>query len=332
MSEDKVSKAMPVDVYFGGNFWGHPDSEQEGKQILIHKKFRWGDENWYIPAVYLCDAGLVMDFCVEKEPEELQAFIDKWDLYHENQNHYSEEQYEQMDAENPLSFHAQPGVIVNGVELRRSFGCGISWIPKSCLKEGMACDEEARVLLEHYQLDPLKGWKLWRGKFLWTDSGADFPDIRTLQVRLEPEPISVPGIHFSGLKTGESVSFIHPGTGISHTLTMRSCEQAELTGQQIPDWEGEFPRYYQVMTYQILPEAERGEISIFDCENGDRPKNSRNRANGSTAVFVAGSSRVSEYRVACSSLYFNPVQDVEWRIVFQLKDREEIEVDLGGLQ
>lgn len=86
------------------------------------------------------------------------------------------------------------------------------------------------------------------------------------------------------------------------------------------------------MTYQILPEAERGEISIFDCENGDRPKNSRNRATGSTAVFVVGSSRVSEYRVACSSFYFNPVQDVEWRIVFQLKDREEIEVDLGGLQ
>ena len=92
--------ATPWEVTFRGGFWGSEGTP--GREIPIGKHFLWGSESWYIPAAYLCDEGLVLDFCLEADPEEVNAFIQKWDLLHEERHSYTARQREQMALENPL--------------------------------------------------------------------------------------------------------------------------------------------------------------------------------------------------------------------------------------
>ena len=64
---------------------------------LSKNPFCWGEEKWYIPAVYICDKGLVIDYCKQADPVQVKAFIDKWDLLNEGNNHYTKEQQEQIE-------------------------------------------------------------------------------------------------------------------------------------------------------------------------------------------------------------------------------------------
>ena len=85
----------------GGGFWG--GDGKPGKEVIIGKLFSWGSEKWYIPAAYICDEGLVVDYCMEAEPAGVKAFIDKWDLLNEDRNRYTKEQQEQIQREHPLN-------------------------------------------------------------------------------------------------------------------------------------------------------------------------------------------------------------------------------------
>ena len=65
-------------VSYDGSFW-HA-GEDTGREVPVRKEFLWGRKKWVIPALYLCQEGLVIDFCMEAEPAELKTFIEKWDL------------------------------------------------------------------------------------------------------------------------------------------------------------------------------------------------------------------------------------------------------------
>ena len=62
-------------VTFDGGFWSNEGNP--GKEIRVEKRFTWGEEKWYIPAVYLCDEGIVVDYCKEAECAAIKAFIEK---------------------------------------------------------------------------------------------------------------------------------------------------------------------------------------------------------------------------------------------------------------
>ena len=62
-------------VTYDGGFWDHDGNA--GREVAIGKTFYWGSERWYIPAVYICDKGLVIDFLMEADPANVKAFIDK---------------------------------------------------------------------------------------------------------------------------------------------------------------------------------------------------------------------------------------------------------------
>ena len=124
---------MNWSVTYNSSFWSCKGPA--GKEIPVKKEFFWGSERWYVPAVYLCGKGLVIDFCKACDPAELKAYIDKWDLLNESNHEYSKEQQEQMMREHPLHVEFEPSVILNGKELRRDRGCSVSWIPAECLNE-----------------------------------------------------------------------------------------------------------------------------------------------------------------------------------------------------
>lgn len=326
-------------VYFNGNFWGRDDRERAGREISLDKRFTWGDEVWHIPVIYICSKGVVVDFCMRVSSDRIRSFIDKWDLSVENDGaDFSNEQQMQANAENPLSININPTIAVNGTVLSSSHGCGLSWNP--CISELNGPISEG--VIQHYGLDPAYGWAIWRSAFPWAKKGK--PRITALSVTLEQEPVAMPGPHFHASVSGGHIGFIHPGTGVQHTLTVRECERQEMPHEHFGNRDQEFPTHYIVMSYTLSPELPDGAFTVADCACSDRPRQKYTDsnelqasdsacigiigvANGPTAIICDGNAR-SKLHVACSALHFEPVSDVKWHMVFHEKRREDVKVEL----
>ena len=95
-----------------------------------------------------------------------------------------------------------------------------------------------------------------------------------------------------------------------------------------------YPTHCATFTYQIEPELPKGSFRVQDCSSGDqpRPKEPSAQGDGPVAVFAitARSSPVTftTAKAACSSLYFECPEAVQWRLVFRQKTAEDIELDL----
>ena len=75
LNPDVPQPAPEWKVTFEGGFWGQ-SRERAGKELAIGKKFDWAGHHWFIPSVYLCAKGLVVDFCMQVEPAQIQAFME----------------------------------------------------------------------------------------------------------------------------------------------------------------------------------------------------------------------------------------------------------------
>lgn len=330
-------------VYFDGNFWGHSSRDKAGKEISLNAQFPWEDEVWTIPAIYPCSKGLIVDFCLQIPTERICSFMDQWNLsFDSDGDGLTDEQRMRMDAENPLTVHINPKVVLNGTELSGSHGCGLCWNP--CLPESNGL--EAWSVMRHYGFDPEQGYVVWRSAFPWKTKRK--PLIKTLSVILMQEPAAIPGPHFRVSLPGGQIEFSHPSTGKKHTLTVQKCERQELSSQHFNDLnleELEFPRNFIMMSYTLSPDLPDQALIIADCAPSDRPRQKHadprapqatgdiccigiiGGADGSTAIVLGGGNQ-GKLRVACSALHFEPVEDVEWRMVFHEKTREDVTVEL----
>ncbi|EHQ88712.1 hypothetical protein [Desulfosporosinus youngiae] len=327
-------------VYFDGNFWGHQGRERAGKEISLHRQFVWEDEVWYIPAIYTCSKGLVVDFCPQVPAERIRSFMDKWNLSIESvRTDFSDEQRMQIDAENPLAVNTNPNVVLNGTVLSGSHGCGVSWNP--CFPESNGL--EVKSVTRHYGLDPAYGWAIWRSVFPWKTKRK--PQIRSLSVTLMQEPVAMQGPHFHVSAPGERIKFTHPTTGVQHTLTVQEYERQEIPRERFGSQDQEFPMHYTVMSYTLSPDLPDAAFTVTDCLRSDRPRQKRTNPNepqasdsafsfgiiggavDPTAIIFGGSGQ-GRLHAVCSALHFEPVDDVEWRMVFHEKRREDITVEL----
>ncbi len=328
-------------VYFDGNFWGHHGRERAGKEISLNKQFVWNDEVWYIPAIYICSKGLVVDFCVQVSTERIRFFMDKWNLSIENDGaDFTDEQQMQIDAENPLVININAEVMLNGTVLSVSHGCGVSWNP--CFPEGNGF--EAKSATQHYGLDTAYGWAIWRAAFPWTKKRK--PPITTLSVTLMQETVAMPGPHFHVSAPGERITFTHPTTGARHTLTVQEYERQEISREHFISQNQEFSAHYTVMRYTLSPDLPDSACTVTDCVRSDQPRQKKKRtypyepqafnsvyigiiggADGPTAV-ISGGSGQGRLHAVCSALHFEPVEEVEWRLVFHEKRREDVKVEL----
>jgi len=336
---------MPVEwkVTYDGGLW---DSQgHAGKEIPVSKEFEWDGQRWIIPAIYACGKGLVMDICMEAEPNGIRAFIEKWDLLREDEHRYSNEEIRRMEQEHPLNIDFRPHVILNGKHLRNEHGCGVSWIPASCLAEGVQSERDSLRVLEHYGLDTSKGWMIRRCSFAWAT--AKKPAIKSLSLTLERELTDIPGIRFAAPSVGESISFTHPVTGTEHTLTVHEYEQNELNTQHFSDTGMEYPTHHHAMSYSLSPDLPNRSFMLRDTAEGDNPRIKTPKsseivdtpfgpaasigiiggADGPTAIIVANRPQ-PKMHTACSSLHFEPVDEVEWQITFREKLVEDISIDV----
>lgn len=351
-----MNPAAPVPkewkVTYDGGFWG--GSGKAGEEIPVKQYFRWGREIWYIPAVYLCGKGLVVDFCREVEPEVLLAYIEKWDLYNEEHNHYTKEQQEQMELEHPLRSDFRSQAVVNGKPLVSDHGSGITWVPEACVPEGVRQNREAKQAVEHYGLDQNRCWELRRWTYPWAT--ARKPKLKTLSLELEREPERIPGMRFDSPQPGESVVLTHPQTGAEHTLTVQEYEKQTLPERSLWADSLEYPRYYTAMSYTVEPEISG--LMIRDRADSDQPRPKKKELDGITTEEAAALALIGgadgpvsvaaigviggadgptalimghskpKLHVACSALRFEPAEKVQWQPVFSIKQMEDITVEV----
>lgn len=323
-------------VYFDGAFSGPRGRESAGKEILLDKQFVYNNRTWYIPALYLCSKGLVMDFCIRVPAEHVRAFMDKWKLSAETENEEAcctDEQQMRIEAEHPLLVNANPQAVVNGIALSRAHGCSVSWNP--CAPESSGNGLVAERVMGHYRLDPAYGWVIWRYAFPWMEERK--PRIARLGILLKQKPVAVPGAHFRAATLGKRIAFTHPISGTRHILAVWEYEREEIVHNRFGSPDAEVPTYCIVMRYTLSPDLPDDAFDIVDCARSDQPRQGHANPGEAQAFAVAvlgstdgiGVGAVgSKLRTTCSALHFEPTDDVEWRMVFYEKTCEDITEDL----
>lgn len=347
--EPDMNAAAPEEsewkVFFDGGYWSKHGKGHPGKEISLNKSFLWGEEVWHIPAVYSCSKGLVVDFCVEITPEREKAFLDKWLPVCENDARLTREVQRELDKENPLVVNFSPHLFVNGEEIRAKHGSAINWIPESCIPEGTQNQREAKQLVEHYRLDPSRAWSFHRWSCMW--GTIQRPAIKSLQVKLERQYETIDGVRFRNPCVGDVITFTHPISHTEHKLTVVEYEKQELSSKAFAHEEYEFPTYHTAMTYTLEPDLSNSKFQVQDCLENEQPKRRPKNphephstydvcsigiiggADGPTAlIFSNGSSKKTVPHVALSALHFEPVDDIEWKIIFREKLMEDVEVDI----
>lgn len=330
-------------VYYEHGFWNRNAKGKPGEEIVINKSFSWGDEIWYIPAVYSCSKGLVVDFCIEIQPEKEKTYLDKWYPILAQDENISDELREQIEQENPIDVNFRTHLHVNGKPVIAKHGNSIQWIPEICLPDGVRSEREAKEVIRHYGLDETKVWSFHRWSFPWSTKRK--PEIKSIGLKLEREPVAIQGIHFKNPTVGEVISFVHPIHKTEHKLTVLAYEKQEFPRQGFQHEEYEFPTLHTAMTYTLEPELPARNFQVRDCLDNEQPKRKpRNQfepqanydacaiaiiggADGPTAFFVSGGQNLEQHR-ALSALRFEYTDDIEWKIVFREKLMEDIEVAL----
>ncbi len=327
-------------VYYEGNFWGHDRHERPGKEVFLNKQFVWDHEVWTILGIYLCSSGLVVDLCLQVPLERIRTFTDQWKLSADSdETDFTDEQRMQIDRDNPLDIDIKIKAVLNGTEHPCSHGCGLSWNP--CFPEGNSL--VAEHVIQHYGLDPAKGYAVSRSSFPWKTKCK--PQIKRLSIKLAQEPVAVPGPHFQTSLPDGQIEFIYSPTGKKHTLTVQEYEQQEISSEDFHEPNQEFPSHYTVMSYTLSPDLPARFFSVTDCVSSDRPRyrHTGPHASGATSdvcsIGIIGSADAptsiavrngnqSNVRTACSSLHFDSPEYVEWRMVFYQQECQDIEVPL----
>ncbi len=327
-------------VYFDGNFGGHHGRDHAGTEITLESRFEWAGRRFVVPAAYSCSKGLVVDFCMRVDPEDIRGFMKKWNLSpdHDSSENFSREQQMKMEFDNPLAFEFRPCLEVNGKILRSSHGCSVCFNP--CMSDEISNDLEAKRVTTHYELDSSYGWVVCRNSFPW--AGRRPPEIRRILLTMEEEPNRLPGPHFKPHGPGDSFTFSHPISGTEYTLTVQELERQTLQSEGVRSDRWVYPAHMVAMSYTISPETAE-KMTVCDCSDGDRPleiapkDDSLYPSAGSDAAvvaiiggsdgptaFIAGDKRQGKPCVAYSSLHFDPVDgDVEWRVDFIANQFEE---------
>lgn len=328
----------PWEVRFDGSFYGRRSREHPGIEIPLGARFEWAGRRWLIPAAYSCSRGLVVDFCMMAEAEEVAAFLDKWLPKIECSGQLSHEQQMKLDLDNPLQLEFSPHIDLNGRRLRRSGGRSLTYTPPLPLFP--ETDREAAQVVEHYGLDAGRGWLISRYSFPWGRSRR--PEVKSLAVTMEQRPEPIPGPHFTIHAPGDTFTFISPVNGETHTLTAHEFGRQTLPENSFGNDSREYPTHYFAMSYTVDPNIPTENLQIADCEESDRPREVAppeysytptasndlavigiiGGADGPTAIFIgpnADTHSTPRMRAACSSLHFDPPYRVEWRLIFREK-------------
>lgn len=314
-----------------------------GQEISIGKEFIWGDEKWYVPAVYVCTGGIVVDFCIKLDDERVTDYFRKATEREINNIRPSYEERVLLDRENPVNIGVHTKLELNGEIIKEKRGCHGTWVPKELVSENFWMENDEKWVLEHYGLDLSKAWGIRRITFPW--EGHRKIELKTLRLTLEREKSDFIATRFATPAVGESVSFIHPVSGEEHTLTVTEIEYKTTDTSVFQHQDLEFPSHFMAMSYILHPDLPNDVIMLKDCNNGDKPRPKHpdptgryamsvgvvavvRSSNGPKSVLLADGNNANLHVIA-SSMHFEPLtKPVEWHLIIREKPMEDIEVTL----
>lgn len=296
-------------VGFGTGFADYCEREKAGQELTVNRQFFWANESWCIPSIYLCDNGIVVDTYMEVSAETVDEFMNKWGSRPTEELTIEEQMLREKD--DPLAVEVHGMLDVNDRNIPRRQTISLVWNPRA--------DNpwQARRTLEHYGLDREKGYLLRRELFLRRGNN---PPIRTMQLHLTCEPVSIPGERFYAPKPGESIDITHPLTAATHRLTVTSQTREALD----PNFLSNHPCCYTRLGFNLDPQIGKEFFTIMDCDPGDPVDggiSAQRTANFPVKTPVAG-------HWAVSSLRYTPADLITWRTVFRLKTRDDVTLSI----
>lgn len=324
-----------MNVYHNGNGNSWETGSQENKltPIPINKTFLWEEQEIFLPAVYVGKAGVVLDVCAKIPLEEMRLFLKKWDKKR-RLSLKTPEEFEQMETDNPSCHEFFVDMCLNHIPLTSRMFSSLRWYPMHLAKDWKN-DRNAEKVVEAYGCDRECCWYLSRLVYDWKREPIQTPHDISLLLHTRLHPVTT--AHFTTDLScgGEQIKTIHPVTGQEYTLTLHGCEQetVSFTGMRAPGMH--YPEYGQALSYSVQPEISRELLDIRDCAEGDRPRaedvpENTDRIGGhSSVVFMAGKETDPHRRTTFSSLHFEPVSEIRWRVVFQVKDRKDMEIEFS---
>ena len=326
-----------MNVYHNGNgdIWGRHIHKNKLTEFPICQTFLWETQEVTVPAVYVGNAGAVLDICTKIPLEDMITFLKKWDQKKRLALH-TQEDYEQIDFDNPASKEFTVTMHLNSSALTCRMDSSLRWYPSDILQmmdpeEQIPNPKEAENLMTAYGCDRSCCWHFMRLVYDWNTDKVLTP--QNISLLFATHPLSVTAAHFTtNISCNETkIKTAHPETGQEYTLTLHGCEQTRNSFDKIGAEGVIYPEYCQMLSYSVTPEIEQGLFDIRDCAESDSPRRAddpekSSRSHGATAIFMAGKNPVPNRRTACSSLHFEPVTEVQWRIVFQVNCKEAIEI------
>ena len=328
-----------MDVYHDNNIWGKGSPETKLTALPVNHSFLWGEQEILIPAVYVGKAGAALDVCAKIPIEDMAAFLKKWD-YERRMSLKTTEEFEQIDADNPGSREFAVEICLDGTPLVRRMSSSLRWYPENIIQmgnanpaseDGFENNKSAEEWMGAYGCDKGCCWYFERLSYNW--DGEPILSPQKISLAFRANLISITAGHFSSDVScdGKTVKTAHPITGQEYTLTLHSCEQIRNSFAEIGAKGVVYPEYCQILSYSIAPEIDRSLFCIRDCAEGDHPRMGDAQGppggpDGPTAVFMAGKNAAPDKRMAASSLHFEPVSEVQWRMVFQIKPKNDAEI------
>lgn len=301
-------------VTYNGGFFGNRG--RGGKCIPVNAAIPWEEETVHIPAVYLCPEGIVIDLCIEFDPEKCKAFAEKWG----NEEDLSYNDSHKAYSENPMALHIRSELGVNNSVLRQMHGFGINYLPFLDYEQQDAWD-----ILDHYGLDSSRAWRIDRYCYPCTDAKIKKAKDFILRLQIEASPVYAEAFT---AEVGTPVTLTNPLTGKCHTLTPTSITPVTLPENAFSVNRMFCPRFCMQIEFTLQPDPPHGFL-LEDTVPSDEPlyitpedaaAGIIGGADGPTAIFFG----LSEGHFAHSSFHFEVPESVTWQTVFLEKRRQDL--------
>ncbi len=307
-------------VYWDSSLHGtRKGTGKPGVPLTVDKHFRWADEAWYIPAVYVCGRGLVVDFCLSPDKEKVVTFLQSYETA-------EEEERLRLERVNPLDPDFSATVQMGKYTLTNTGGSGTTYLPPDMIPTGERAETTGVTLATRYGLDTTIPWVIHRMHFPWVTTRA--PKMVDFTITLHRQPQALYAPVFATPAVGETVSLAHPLTGQRYSLTCIATEETEVGEKQ---YEGmQMPTHMRTMRYKVTPSCDH--LQILALGEGDSPRKMTDAdtkydfvstmtvgiiggADGPTAVLVGGN--IAGEKMAVTPLYFDLPDETRWQPIFR---------------
>lgn len=280
-----------------------------GKEIALNRSVSHPQGMWYVPSVYLCEDGIVVDTFLEVSQDSLENFRNHWEFRSQETLSLADQFQRQLD--DPLTAAVTGILSVND----KRFACKSSF---SAIWNPMYDNtDKVRKILNHFRLDPNQGYLFRRYCFL---RKGKQPQIRTMELTLEATQVMVPEESFTVQKAGTRFRFTHPGSGLEHSFTALGVSQEALN----PNFLTNHPCYYTKLTYALEPSISPENFRIVDQEPGDPWEGYQDEP----AAVIFKDRKPDPGRYALSSLHYEPRDQVRWQMIFRRKLHKDIQLKL----